>query len=91
LNFFSHGDVEGLSANITSNAKEVHPYLVGGEGSRLMVVVVDHGYSNHQTSKGITNNVSLCDTIVPMYQFPIQQCMHFSQLHTITQLARVFT
>jgi hypothetical protein len=30
----SHGDIEGLSANITNNAKEVHLYLVCGEGSQ---------------------------------------------------------
>ncbi len=32
MKFVSHGDAEGLSANITNNAKEVHLYLVGGEG-----------------------------------------------------------
>ncbi len=57
MKLVSHGDVESLSANITSNAKEVHPYLVGGEGSQLMVVVVDHGYNDHQTSKGTTNKM----------------------------------
>jgi hypothetical protein len=31
-----------------------------------MVAIVDHGYNDHQTSKGATNNVSLCDTIIPM-------------------------
>jgi hypothetical protein len=31
-----------------------------------MVVVVDHGYNDHQTSQGITNNVSLCDAIIPI-------------------------
>jgi hypothetical protein len=50
-----HVDVKSLNANITSNAKEVHPNLVGGEGSQLMVIIVDHGYNDHQTSKGITN------------------------------------
>jgi len=63
----SHGNIEGLNGNITNNAKEVRPYLVGGEGSQLMVVIVDHGYNDHQTSKCTTNSVSLCDTIVPMY------------------------
>jgi hypothetical protein len=29
-----HGDIEGLSANITNNAKEVHLYLMCGEGSQ---------------------------------------------------------
>ncbi len=67
MKLVSHGDTEGLNANITNNAKEVHPYLLGGKGSQLMVVVVDHGYSDHQTSKDTTNSVSLCDTIVPMY------------------------
>lgn len=56
-----------------------------------MVAIVDHGYYDHQTSKGATNNVSLCATIIPMFQLPIQWCMHFSQLHTITQLTGVFT
>jgi hypothetical protein len=87
----SHGDDEGLNADINNNAKEVHPYLVGSKGSQLMVVVANHGYSDHQTSKSVTNNVSLCDTIIPMFQLPTQQCMHYSQLHIVTQLARVFT
>ncbi len=90
MKLVSRGDVKSLSAKITINAKEVHPYLVGGEGSQLMVVVVDHGYSDHQTSKGNTNKKNY-DTIVPMYQLHVQQCMHFSQLHIVTQLARVFT
>ncbi len=52
----SHGDIEGLSVDITNNAKEVQPYLMHSEGSQLMVGVVDHGYSDHQTSKGAINN-----------------------------------
>lgn len=52
-----NGDAEGLNANKTNNSKEVHPYLVRGEGSQLVVVVADHGYSDHQTSQGVTNNV----------------------------------
>jgi hypothetical protein len=47
IQLVSHGDAKGLSANITSNAKEVHPYLVCGKGSQLMVAIVDHGYSDH--------------------------------------------
>jgi hypothetical protein len=62
----SHGDVEGLSVDKTNNAKEVHLNLVCGEGLQLMFIVVDHGYSDHQTSQGITNNFSLCDTIIPI-------------------------
>jgi hypothetical protein len=74
----SCGDAEGSNANITNNAKEVHPYLVGGEGSQFMVTFANCGYSDHQTSKGATNNVSLCDIIVPMSQLPTQQSMHSS-------------
>jgi hypothetical protein len=33
MKLVSHGDAKGLSANITNNAKEVDPYLVGGEVS----------------------------------------------------------
>jgi hypothetical protein len=47
MKFVSHGDAEGLNANMTNNAKEVHSYLVGGVISQLMVIVVDHGYSDH--------------------------------------------
>jgi hypothetical protein len=66
MKLVSHGDAKGLSANITSKGKEVHPYLVCGEGSQLMVAIVNHGYSDHQTSQGIANNVSLCDIIIPI-------------------------
>jgi hypothetical protein len=43
----SHGDVEGMNADITSNAKEVQPYLMHSKGSQLMVGVTNHGYSDH--------------------------------------------
>ncbi len=66
MKLVSHGDANSLSANITSNAKEVHPYLMHGKGSQLVVTVADHGYNDHQTSQGTTNNVSLCETIIPI-------------------------
>jgi hypothetical protein len=66
MKLVSHGDAKDLNANITNNAKEVHPYLVCGEGSQLMVAIVDHGYSDHQTSQGTANNVFFCDTIIPI-------------------------
>jgi hypothetical protein len=66
MKLVSHGDVEGLSVNITNNAKEMYLNLVHGEGLQLMVVVVDHNYSDHQTSQGTTNNVFLCDIIIPI-------------------------
>jgi hypothetical protein len=61
-----HDDTKGLNANITNYAKEVHPYLVHGKGSQLIVVITNHGDSDHQTSQCTTNNVSLCDTIIPI-------------------------
>jgi hypothetical protein len=61
-----HDDTKGLSVNITNNAKEMHPYLMPSKGSQLIVVITNHGYSDHQTSQGITNSVSLCDTIIPI-------------------------
>ncbi len=42
-----HGDIEGSSVDITSNAKKVQPYLMHSEGSKLMVGVTNHGYSDH--------------------------------------------
>jgi hypothetical protein len=84
----SHGDDQ--NANITNSAKEVHPCLVGGEGSQVIIAIVDHGFSYHQTSKVATNNDSLCRIVVPMSKLPIEQCMHSSQLQNVTQLARVF-
>ncbi len=65
-----HNDAKGLNANKTNNAKEVHPHLVCGEGSQLVVTVIDHGYSDHQPFQGVTNNVSLCDTIIPIVARP---------------------
>jgi len=62
----SHVDAQKRNADITNNAKEVHPCLVGGKGSQLMVVVAYHGFNDHQTSKVSCNNIFLCDTIVPM-------------------------
>jgi hypothetical protein len=47
LKFVSHGDAQKRNANIISNAKEVFPCLVGGEGSQLMVIVTNHGFSDH--------------------------------------------
>jgi hypothetical protein len=86
-----HSDVEGLNVDITINAKEVHPYVMGGEGSQLLVAFTNHDYSDHQTSKGTINNDFLCDTIIPMSQLFVQQCMHYSQLHIVAQLVGVFT
>jgi hypothetical protein len=62
----SCGDIEGLSVDITNNVKEVQLNLMRGKGLQLMVIVVDHGYSDHQTSQGTTNNVFLCDIIIPI-------------------------
>jgi hypothetical protein len=44
----------------------MHPCLVGGEGSQLMVIVAYHGFNDHQTSKVGSNNIFVYDTIVPM-------------------------
>jgi hypothetical protein len=66
VKFVSHGDSEGLSANITNNAKEVHLYLMCGKSSQLMVTIADHGNSDHQTSKGVINKKKICDIIVPI-------------------------
>lgn len=47
MKFVSHGDVEGLSVNTTSYAKEMHLNLVCGKGLQLMVTIIDYGYNDH--------------------------------------------
>ncbi len=32
-----------------------------GKGSQLIIIITDHGYNDHQTSQGTSNNVSLYD------------------------------
>jgi hypothetical protein len=33
MKLVSHGDIEGLSVDITNNAKELQPYLMHNEGN----------------------------------------------------------